>query len=440
MRHLAPLWLALPLLGLLIAPKADAQAETLCSFGRHAEDIRVQGLRAEASPRPPSASSVASETLPIVVHFESVVTEAYAREVLTYAETTWRVLFVEKGFQAPHPDGDLGGDARFDLYIVTTLPTGVGGYAGFSGYFEETPRADAIGYLVIANELDMRLRRFVVAHEMFHASQMAYDWWEDLAFMEGSATWVVDQVFDDEDIYWRYFPYFNAEPFKALDFISMMGPYQYGMGLFSLFLDERYGRGDALFMRSLWERSIQDGTDNEPDFLDAAAALAETEGGLDSVMREFGVWRLLVGTRKAYGKFGEVGIWDDRMNPFIEVDMPAGVISAAGRPVNTLHPLSHAFLRFARRATERGSYTLAVTGEGATRFAVDVVQITNDQATVFRGPIVGDGDTGELSLPRVDGQKELIYVVTNLGETTHDVDTTPWLGRFFRYDFQFLAR
>lgn len=421
---------------LLLASSAQAhEGLPSCGFPAHVEALRAQGEAAEADTRPAFDISVASETLPIVVHYEGVVAADYAQEILSYAETTWRTLFIDKGFQAPHPDGQLGGDERFDLYIVTNLPANVGGYAGFSGHYDPTPRADAFGYLVIANALDPRLRRFVIAHEMFHASQMAYDWWEDMAFMEGSATWVVDHVFDDEDIYWRYFPYFNAEPFKALDFISMMGPYQYGMGLFSLFLDERFGRGDALLLRSLWERSVQEGADNEPDFMDAAVDLVASQGGIDAALREFGVWRLLVGTRKAYGKFNEVSIWGDTMNPFLEVDMPAGVTAASGRPVNTLHPLSHAFLRFARPAAEQGNYELTLKGEGPTRFAIDAVQITSGAATVIPGEVVEDGQETRLSVPRADGQKEIIFVVTNLGDVGHDTDTSPWLGRRFRYDF-----
>ena len=38
--------------------------------------------------------------------------------------------------------------------------------------------------------------RVTAAHEFFHAIQFAYDVKEDLWFMEGSATWVEDEVYD----------------------------------------------------------------------------------------------------------------------------------------------------------------------------------------------------------------------------------------------------
>ena len=38
--------------------------------------------------------------------------------------------------------------------------------------------------------------RVTAAHEFFHAIQFAYDVYEDLWFMEGTATWVEDEVYD----------------------------------------------------------------------------------------------------------------------------------------------------------------------------------------------------------------------------------------------------
>ena len=40
--------------------------------------------------------------------------------------------------------------------------------------------------------------RVTAAHEFFHAIQFAYDVDEDLWFMEGTATWVEDEVYDDD--------------------------------------------------------------------------------------------------------------------------------------------------------------------------------------------------------------------------------------------------
>ena len=167
------------------------------------------------SVRPHADTSLASSEFPLTIHWPLAVTEDYAKEILGYAEASWRKQFIEMGFSVPHGDGALGGTSNLDIYLTTELDPGIGGYAGFSGFNEETPRQDAFGYLVINNNIDPRIRRFVVAHEMFHLSQMAYDWWEDLSFMEASATWIVDHVFPDEDIYWRYFPFFNAEPYTA---------------------------------------------------------------------------------------------------------------------------------------------------------------------------------------------------------------------------------
>src|SRR5690606_21112298 len=144
-----------------------------CEFAKHVEEWRKAPLK-QSSVRPPATYEKASAHWPIRIHWQEGVTEAYADEILLYTEESWRRLFTEMGFLAPHPDGVIGGDASFDVYIVTDLDPLIGGYASFSGFFEETERADAFGYLVINNNIDIRVRRFVVAHELFHTSQMAY--------------------------------------------------------------------------------------------------------------------------------------------------------------------------------------------------------------------------------------------------------------------------
>src|SRR5690606_1145178 len=174
-----------------------------------------------------------------------------------------------------------------------------------SGFYAGTERADAFGYLVINNNIDIRVRRFVVAHELFHASQMAYDWWEDISFMEGSATWIVDHVFDDEDIYWRYYEFFNKQPYLASDYISLANPYQYGSGLWLQYLDEAHGTSDGRFIREIWEGTVQNGFDNEPDFLDVIEQKTQAKGGLTEAWREFGEWRVLLGSREDGGHFAE---------------------------------------------------------------------------------------------------------------------------------------
>ena len=157
-----------------------------CDMPNRIKQMRAQSQIDVISVRPEEIGFIDSVKYPIRVHYQENVTSLYTSQILDYAEISWNKLFLETGFLKPHPDGDIGGEIDlFDIYIVTDMIEGVGGYAGFSGYYEPTERQDAVGYLVIANEVTPRLIRGVVAHEIHHVSQMAYDWWEDISFMEG---------------------------------------------------------------------------------------------------------------------------------------------------------------------------------------------------------------------------------------------------------------
>jgi hypothetical protein len=414
----------------------DASAQHLphCLF--HKEIAAAKG--GFLSLRPHADASLASTEFPLTVHWPVAVTEEYAKEILGYAEASWRKQFVEMGFTLPHTDGMLGGSSNLDIYLTTDLDPGIGGYAGFSGFNEETPRQDAYGYLVINNNIDPRIRRFVVAHEMFHLSQIAYDWWEDLSFMEASATWIVDHVFPDENIYWRYFPFFNAEPYTTLDYISIKNPYQYGAALFTTFLDEKYGRGDGQFIRKIWEGSIQNDIDNEPDFLDSLEAELGAGVTLEDAYAEFGIWRLLTGSRSASGYFREGALWDQRVDPWMEYSAKISAIAEDSLPLNPIQkavgPFAHAFLRIENdlqaAATVAGSIK---TEDGVLRISHLVVS-TSGVRKRHLGTIA-NGSTINFNLGFTGDDQEHFLIVTNITDGTYDADTSPWTGSSFSFGF-----
>jgi hypothetical protein len=386
--------------------------------------------------RPQSSQVIASPSLPILLHIQEGVELDYAGEILALSEMAWQKLFFEMGFLPPHTDGQLGGDERFDIYIVTDLDPGIGGYAGFSGYNEETPRADAVGYLVINNAMGALYRPFVVAHELFHASQMAYDWWEDLGFMEASATWVPDLVFPEDNLYWRYFPFYNAEPYLALDYISLKSPYQYGMGMFVMYLDEKFGSGDGSFIKTIWEQSVQNDIVNEPDFLDVIHNT--TVRGLDQAFIDFGPWRFFVGSRDDSQHFSDGAVWDERMDPYFEVEAPKGALILKGEAVKPLEPYSHAFLRFPRPPGEIADYSLELySADQNLNLQVTLLEQRDGLWQQRVGEISRDG-RASLQVRNNGTLAEFVAIVANLGDGTYDSDTSPWTKSSLAYDFRVL--
>lgn len=334
------------ILSVLVGEQTELHASVVPRCDTH-NHLTATDRPAAMRARPGFDYSLSSSKHPIVVHATTATGEAYAQRILGYADQSWDVIIDRMGFREPRPDHAEDVDSRIDIYIRGDLTPGVGGYAGFGGYYEETPEADAYGYLVIADQLKDTYIRGVVAHEFFHLSQMSYDWFEHPGFMEATSVWVTDQVFDDENFYQNYYAYFNKSPYQSLDKISLADPYQYGAGLWFQYLDERFGEGDGSFTRRIWELSIQDGMDTEPDYFDAMTKLLGDDDTLKAAFRDFGRWRFHVGSRAGVDHLREAEIWPDRVipmlvesgsldeNKLIEWTVPTG-----------MEPYSHSYLRF----------------------------------------------------------------------------------------------
>ena len=306
--------------------------------------------------RPAFEFSISSSRYPLVVHAMNSTKLEYATRILAYADKSWEEIVEHLGFRTPRPD-EIGGDQqrgdvdpRIDIYIRDDLMAGVGGYTGFSGFDDKTPETDAVGYLVIADLLTDVYIRGVVAHEFFHLSQMAYDWFEHPGFMEATAVWVTDHVFDDENFYSRYYAYYNKTPSQGIDHISLADPYQYGAGMWYQYFDEKFGQGNGSAIRKLWEGTVQTEMNNEPDFFDVMRSMVGGGDNLKNEFADFGASRLFVGSRAGSRADGhhlrEAETWSERVIPtFIELGDFTEMRSRTWSAPSGMEPYSHAFLR-----------------------------------------------------------------------------------------------
>ena len=101
------------------------------------------------------------------------------------------------------------------------------------------------------------------AHEFFHAVQFHYDIGEDIWFMEGTATWIEDEAYDDVNDSLRYLlssP--MGQPTIPLD--RNTGFRIYGTWIFWRFLAEYFGGAIPAngIVRAAWNRA--DGSPGAP--------------------------------------------------------------------------------------------------------------------------------------------------------------------------------
>jgi hypothetical protein len=182
------------------------------------------------------------------------------------------------GYRAPlrdlGPAADQGPDDRLDIYLADTGDNGIYGYC-----ISDDPRLRAdmrrvSAYCVVDNDFattDFPGRpldnlRVTAAHEFFHAVQAAYDWGEDPWFMEGTAVWVEDEVYDSINDNLQYLRFNSplSEPEKPLDYFSpgrepdrYYSPY--GSWVFWRFLGELTGSRTAenpAVIREIWQAAV----------------------------------------------------------------------------------------------------------------------------------------------------------------------------------------
>jgi hypothetical protein len=119
------------------------------------------------------------------------------------------------------------------------------------------------------------------AHEYFHAVQFGYDIGEDPWFMEATATWVEDEVYDrvnDNVAYLRQGPV--GHPARSLD--SRASGYFYGAWIFFRHVTERFPSSDAglpVVVRRMWRLADAAGQDAPNLYSMAAVEQALSEQG-----------------------------------------------------------------------------------------------------------------------------------------------------------------
>jgi hypothetical protein len=231
----------------------------------------------------------------------------FVAEVAAVAEDTYDFFVNELGFRPPLvdadylPAADVGGDARFDIYLIN--------FGSADGAYQ----ADAcledndwcLGYVLMENDFegfsypsDEVAIRVLVPHEFFHAVQHAYNADQDIKWTEGTAVWVEERYYPEQSDYERLVRLFLEKPFRAFDRSSGSGfdGYPYGTAIWATFLDENYGPD---IIRQIWEECDNSGGSEPTNFLTATDTVLQTEyqSTLVEAWLEFTRWNLFTEER-----------------------------------------------------------------------------------------------------------------------------------------------
>lgn len=235
-------------------------------------------------------------------------------------EHVWATEINDFGYDAPpsdilNPDtASIGGNGRFDIYLMNVTSQGYLGYTQ-GEYFIAPPSGRATSYVVLDNDyLDagsthtpLQWLQVTVAHEFFHAIQMGYDGAEygqgpqniKPHWMEMTAVWMEEMVYDDINDYKGYLQHFYPYPWLSLKtYRSLSDQHAYGCCVWPMFLQERFD--DTTIIRQIWDECAKDPGDNafDPDGGSAMDVVLASKGSsFPEAFKEFTVWNYFTGNR-----------------------------------------------------------------------------------------------------------------------------------------------
>lgn len=228
---------------------------------------------------------------------------AYATALAGFADYCWTVECSQMGYDTPPSDLGMGGDNRYDLYIMSISALG---YTTSSGEPSDpsTPENDYASHIVISLNMSDNLMKVTQAHEYQHAIQMGYDVAEATWFMENCSTWMEDMVYDDVNDYVGYL-HSGDNPLRKpwWDIRSGSGNlYWYGGCVYTRYIWLRMG---VLAVREIWEECATVWGNN----MLAAQTEIFSNYGLtwEQAFMEYGCWRWFT----AANWYSGCGMYDD---------------------------------------------------------------------------------------------------------------------------------
>lgn len=217
---------------------------------------------------------------------------------LTVMSEVWAKEITDYGYRPPKSDitsANPGPDGNIDVYLADIGDFAYGYCASDDPNLEDPAYLyyDMSAFCVFDNDYSpvqfpppstsgIPGLEVTAAHEFFHAVQFAYDFWEDLWLMEGTSTWMEDEVYDDVNDNVGYLPYGQlGNPRTPVDKGS--GLTMYGNWIFWRFLSESFGTApgtpDPTIIRDIW--TYADGSAvGQDDYSTQAAGRVTSERGV----------------------------------------------------------------------------------------------------------------------------------------------------------------
>ena len=330
----------------------------------------------------------------------------YVEKLARYADSSWRHEVNRYAYLPPPSDGGAGGNSAYDIYCQS-----IGAY----GYCQPEqagpqPWNDYTSYIVVHSTFagfpdntdpdghQAGAAKATVAHEFQHACQFAYDVGENGSWMEMTATWMEDEVFDPVNDNYNYLPSFFSQPQASLFAVN-----PYGAFVWPRQLAEVHG---APLIEAIWDACISSS---------ALIAIDSLLSGLgtsrDRAFAEFSAWNWITNVRDDGAHYEEGAAY-----PLIAVmrthsTLPVPVQSSSQPPGG----MGSNYVRFVTDQVPTGApLTVSFDGEDGYAWAARIV--ARDPGGQFETfPLALDGlSAGKVSLHDASAYSHVALVVSLL--------------------------
>ncbi len=243
-------------------------------------------------------------TGPVCVHWvnqsgnKDYATDGYKNQVVSVMSNVWNTETGSMGYKTPMNDTSSGGvdnpDTKVDVYLADLNDAGLYGYC-----VPTLPQSGrhTSAYCVLDNDYDgygiprLSALQVTAAHEFFHAIQFNYDVGEDLWFMEATAAWIEDEVYDaiNDNV---QFLAFGPMRYPSAPVDLTTDYHRYGSWIFFKYASERLGR---TIVRQMWQ--LADSGTSSRYSLQAIRSAVSGRISWTSFMATFAAWN----TRQPHG-------------------------------------------------------------------------------------------------------------------------------------------
>lgn len=363
-----------------------------------------------------------SFTEPVCVHAMPGVRDSSIAHVLLAAERFFRVNAVLK-LPRPLPDGVLGGDDRYDIYLVSDPGPSltIADDIPFGSAWDQTSAFTVMSPPLPPFACDSEA---LVARGLARAAVFRVDAGIEDAAMGIAESYVADIVSDCSTMALPAVDDFQRFPEKSLGFRH--ADEASGAFLFARFLDDTYGLGipgGVLFsLLSVASQHAQTGNThfaNEPDFFDSLRSNARARAKpFDDLLLEFAIQRAFVGSRSDDGHLVDVNKYGDLGRVRFEWTVPLASLPRRLAPMRPIEAMAATYLWVdLKDAPDDLNLAFVTDWEAGVLFHWAIIKV--DAQGIEMGRITTAGIRGsmhtERSLLGLQGAAGLIIVGVNAG-------------------------